>query len=193
MSGGKNREWGYASYDIDDGSLIYTSYEKNGSVNQYHDNGDGGHSHSHWNDKESHDNGDSPSQSRSESNGSPNPSIGEVQESGGCYLTTACMVHFLSNFNDNCEELTILRWFRDTYVSKEDIERYYAVAPAIVSSINNEENSLAIYEYIYDNVVDFCVEAIKNGEYNLAYQRYMNSVILLERQFKSNKRQRTIC
>lgn len=46
--GGSNRDWGYASYNIDrdddsDSNLQYTSYEKNGSVNRYVGNGDGGH------------------------------------------------------------------------------------------------------------------------------------------------------
>ena len=37
--GGKNRDWGYASYDVDryddysDSNLGYTSYENNGKVN----------------------------------------------------------------------------------------------------------------------------------------------------------------
>lgn len=39
--GGNNRDWGYASYDVDkyddysDSNLQYTSYEKDGSVNRY--------------------------------------------------------------------------------------------------------------------------------------------------------------
>ena len=36
--------------------------------------------------------------------------------SGGCYLTSACMKYFQENFNDNCYELTLLRWFRDNFV-----------------------------------------------------------------------------
>ena len=44
-----------------------------------------------------------------------------------CYLTTACMKYFQENFDDNCYELTVLRWFRDNFVSKEDIEHYYEV------------------------------------------------------------------
>lgn len=49
-----------------------------------------------------------------------------------CYLTSACMKYFQEKFDDNCYELTILRWFRDNFVSKEDIEHYYEVAPIIV-------------------------------------------------------------
>ena len=39
-----------------------------------------------------------------------------------CYLTTACMKYFKENFDDNCYELTVLRWFRDNFVSAEDIK-----------------------------------------------------------------------
>ena len=103
--------------------------------------------------------------------------------SGGCYLISACMKYFQEEFDDNCYELTILRWFRDNFVSKEDIEHYYEVAPIIVESINNEERANTIYDYIYDNVVDYCVEQIEQGNYDKAYSRYRNSVLALEEQF----------
>ena len=53
-----------------------------------------------------------------------------------CYLTSACMKYFQEKFDDNCYELTVLRWFRDNFVPKEDIEHYYEVAPIIVEAIN---------------------------------------------------------
>ena len=103
--------------------------------------------------------------------------------SGGCYLTTACMKCYQENFDDNCYELTVLRWFRDNFVSKDDIEHYYKVAPIIVESINNIEKSDIIYDYIYDNIVDYCVEQIEQGNYDKAYNRYKDSVLILEEQF----------
>ena len=103
--------------------------------------------------------------------------------SGGCYLTSACMKYFQENFDDNCYELTVLRWFRDNFVSKEDIEHYYEVAPVIVETINKEEKSGIIYDYIYDNIVDYCVKQIEQGNYDKAYSRYKNSVLILEEQF----------
>lgn len=95
----------------------------------------------------------------------------------GCYLTTACMKYFQENFDDNCYELTILCWFRDNFVSKEDIKHYYEVAPIIA------ENSSIIYDYIYNNIVDYCVEQIEQGNYDKAYNRYKGSVLILEEQF----------
>lgn len=103
--------------------------------------------------------------------------------SGGCYLTSACMKYFQEKFDDNCYELIVLRWFRDNFVSKEDIEHYYEVAPIIVETINKEEKSGIIYDYIYDNIVGYCVEQIEQGNYEAAYNRYKNSVLVLEEQF----------
>lgn len=103
-----------------------------------------------------------------------------------CYLTSACIQYFQESFDDNCYELTILRWFRDNFVSKEDITHYYKIAPIIVESINKEKKLNIIYDYIYENVVDYCVEQIENGNYIEAYNRYKNSVLALEEKFARN-------
>ena len=47
----------------------------------------------------------------------------------GCYLTTACIKHMQDGFDEKCKELTLLRWFKDKFVSQEDIEHYYQTAP----------------------------------------------------------------
>ena len=93
------------------------------------------------------------------------------------------MRHKTKNFDDNCEELTILRWFRDKFVSKEEIEHYYKTAPIIVSALNEFDNSDEIFDFIYENVVRVCVTAIKDGDYDFAYDRYKNSILTLEEQF----------
>ena len=90
------------------------------------------------------------------------------------------MRYFGKLFEDDCYELRVLRWFRDNYVEKEDIEKYYKVAPIIVEAINADEHSDIIYGYIYDNVVDYCVEQIEAGNYTEAYDRYKSSVINFE-------------
>lgn len=97
-----------------------------------------------------------------------------------CYLTTACMKHFQKNFDDNCYELTVLRWFRDNFVTREDIKHYYEIAPLIVSGIDLEEKCYVIYDYIYDNVVDYCVKEIELGNYEDAYKRYKESILVFE-------------
>ena len=180
--GGGNRDWGYASSD-DKGNLTYTSYEKDGSVNRYSDNGDGGHSHSHWDNKDDYNIGKDSDWERQESNDHGNPSTGEVQENGGCYLTSACINHFKNNFNDECYELTLLRWFRDNLVSKNDTIHYYEIAPIIVSEFNNSNNSDLMYDYIYNSVIIPCVIAIENQDYKFAYNKYKNSILILEETF----------
>jgi len=104
----------------------------------------------------------------------------KTSTNGSCYLTTACMKYKMEEFDDNCEELTILRWFRDNFVTKEDIEHYYNVAPIIVREINESKNSNFVYNYIYENIVSVCVESIKNGDYQFAYHRYKSSILALE-------------
>jgi len=100
-----------------------------------------------------------------------------TSSTGNCFITSACMNHYLDTFDDNCEELTILRWFRDNFVPKKDIKHYYHTAPAIVSAIDEMHDKDAVYDYIYESVVYTCVDAIKRGDYHFAYERYKNSIL----------------
>lgn len=104
-----------------------------------------------------------------------------------CFLTTACMRYNNKDFNDSCEELTILRWFRDKFVPQEDIDHYYETAPIIVTAINESKNSDEVFDCIYDNVIAPCVDAIKRGDYDFAYKRYKSSVLILEEEFARPK------
>ena len=71
----------------------------------------------------------------------------------------------------------------DKYVSGEDINHYYKTAPIIVSLINSKKDNNRIYNYIYNNVVKACVDAIKKGDYEFAYNRYKSSILTLEEEF----------
>ena len=187
---GSNREWGYASYYDDpktgETRLIYTSIENNGSVNRYEDKGDGGHTHIHWDKKEDFDAGKEPDSARLTSGNSENPDTGEIQDNGGCYLTTACMHKYKNNFDDNCYELTTLRWFRDKFVSLPDKYHYYKVAPKIVEGIEKTKNKKLYYNSIYNGVIKPCIIMIENGKYKQAYERYKYTVKLLENKFVNN-------
>lgn len=62
------------------------------------------------------------------------------------------------------------------------------MAPSIVEEINTLETYKErndIYKYIYSSIVKYCVNAIKNGEYDKAYLRYKAAVLTLEEQFLS--------
>ena len=93
------------------------------------------------------------------------------------------MQHFMEEFDDDCYELNTLRWFRDTFVSEEDIEHYYEVAPSIVEAISKISGCEEIYNYIYENVIDECVKAIEKGDYEFAYNRYKNSILIFEEEY----------
>lgn len=100
-----------------------------------------------------------------------------------CILTTACMKNLGQNFDDNCQELITLRNFRDKFVSKEEISYYYEIAPIIIENIEKINQKNKIYEYIYKDVVKACVDAINRNDYSFAYNRYKNSVLVLEQNF----------
>lgn len=178
--------WGYHSADYDeDGNLIgetWTRYEDDGSVNRYTDNGDGGHSHSHWKSADDYNAGEDPDQHRSESNRSRNPETPRE----GCFLTTACLKHYeKKEFSDNCFELEVLRRFRDEFVPKKDIAKYYKIAPKIVEKIGAlpQTEQDKIYSYIYKNVVYKSIFFIAKNKPIDAYNVYKNNTIYLAKKF----------
>src|SRR5208282_5655374 len=87
-----------------------------------------------------------------------------------CFLTTACCEH--KGLPDDCDELTILRSFRDTHVPKILIKEYYEIAPQIVRMIKNDHTQL---DYVY-NIITDCVRDIRNNRQTLAVQKYMHMV-----------------
>lgn len=98
---------------------------------------------------------------------------GTSQNSGfslGCFLTTACCEY--KGLEDDCEELTILRNFRDTYVPHDLVEEYYRIAPNICIKIQGDKETL---EHIY-NIIKACVEDIKADRKQSAMNRYINMV-----------------
>lgn len=101
----------------------------------------------------------------------------EKKDDGDFYLTTACMCVMQDMFDDNCQELTILRNFRDTYVKEyhpETIVEYYRTAPNIVRAIKDRTNSQEIYQNMYSNLVQVMIDLIRIGKYEDAYILYKN-------------------
>ncbi len=110
-----------------------------------------------------------------------------------CYLTTACMKHYMEEFDDNCYYLDILRWFRNQFVSKEDKMEYYEVAPKVVKTLDSREDAYSIYQEIYYKVIQVCVRLIEYGRYAEAYKIYKNNVLdLQEKYVKKNIKNSTI-
>ncbi|MCM1236407.1 MAG: hypothetical protein NC489_40530 [Ruminococcus flavefaciens] len=99
----------------------------------------------------------------------------EKKDDSGCYLTTACMRAKLDQFDDNCEELSTLRKFRDTYVKvyhPEAIQEYYSKAPDIVAVIERRADSQKIYLKLYKDLVIGTMKLIKQKRYEDAFNLY---------------------
>lgn len=106
--------------------------------------------------------------------------------SSGCFLTSACTE--ARGLPDDCEELTTLRAFRDSYMKflpngQADICEYYHIAPAIVEKIRLLPNSMEIFDRIYTELVLPCVELIHADKKEDAYIKYRCYVKLLQTQY----------
>lgn len=96
-----------------------------------------------------------------------------------CYITTA--VCDSMGYDDDCRELTVLREFRDGYMSvtvdgPAMIREYYETAPAIVEGINTRTDSACIYREIYKQYIAPCVSMIEAGELEQCLEHYKKMV-----------------
>ena len=96
-----------------------------------------------------------------------------------CYLTTACVA--ARGLPDTCTELQTLRAFRDGVLAcrpngQEDIEEYYRMAPGIVASINQREDAKQIWDRVYAELVEPCMQMIHEGKDDEAQETVPNSV-----------------
>lgn len=107
-----------------------------------------------------------------------------------CFITTAAVTHM--GLKDDCEELTILRKYRDKLV-KEDPEfkkivlEYYRVAPKIVEKINESEEKEEILDNIYKELVVPVTYYLKNGQINEAKDHYIKIYDELKEKYIVNK------
>jgi hypothetical protein len=106
--------------------------------------------------------------------------------SGSCFITSS--VCFAMGMDDDCEELTIIRRFRDNWLKEQeygaaDIEEYYSCAPKICASINQNENARDIYKEIYEVYILPCVELLKKQKSSSCYDLYKKMVNTLKARF----------
>lgn len=102
-----------------------------------------------------------------------------------CYITTSTVNYM--GLDDDCEELTLLRKFRDGYLinqpNGEDlIKLYYRYAPQIVEGIDKRDNKAEIYINLYE-IVKQCAIAIRNGDNEFAFNTYCRMVRKLYDEF----------
>lgn len=107
-------------------------------------------------------------------------------DTGGCYITSACMAALNEEFDDHCYELTTLRHYRDTWLKEHyprDIALYYEKAPALVRMIDRRSDHTDIYKHIYSEMVMPSVRAIEANDYETARTIYRNQYLALEEQY----------
>lgn len=114
------------------------------------------------------------------------PALAPARGGGGCcFITTACVQY--KGLDDNCEELTVLRDFRDHYLLKKNngiqlFNMYYQYSPAILSGIRRRKDEEEILARLY-LVIRQCVEAINRGDNEFAYRTYCRMVLELKEEF----------
>ena len=104
-------------------------------------------------------------------------------KSGWCFITTAACEYF--GKPDNCYELTMLRQFRDGWLTaqpggEELIREYYRVAPSIVEKLDVAEQRDAIYREIWNHYIIPCVRLIEQNAYKPCRALYEKMVLDLK-------------
>lgn len=106
-------------------------------------------------------------------------SVQASQSGSWCFITTA--VCESSKKPDDCEELTILRKFRDEYMLIDDdrkklVDEYYRIAPEIVAKLKEHDNSDEIFKAILDEFIYPCIIYIKKGCFECAKNHYIRMI-----------------
>ncbi|MCC7029911.1 MAG: hypothetical protein IT257_06365, partial [Chitinophagaceae bacterium] len=111
------------------------------------------------------------------------PVAADDEAEDDCFITTACMLTL--GKTDDCEELTLLRHFRDQTLKADAaglklIKEYYQIAPAIVQAIAGKANKEAIYKEIYLDMLRPTMQHIAAKENQEAIQIYKNYTLKLK-------------
>ncbi len=107
------------------------------------------------------------------------------EEESNCFITTACVKYY--GLKDDCYELQTLRHFRDTYLLKSDqgkqmVNKYYEVAPAIVKSLEADNEKKIIFADIFLQIKSAC-SAIEHQDFEKATNIYKSTVANLYHKF----------
>lgn len=101
-----------------------------------------------------------------------------------CFITTAVCDY--AGLSDDCEELTILRWYRDNILYYRPrgpgmINEYYELAPAIVEKINVNPSKDNICDHLLTSYIRPSCAAILEGRFEDALRLYRSCVVDAER------------
>ncbi|MCR4587423.1 MAG: hypothetical protein K5682_03340 [Lachnospiraceae bacterium] len=96
-----------------------------------------------------------------------------------CYITTAVCEN--RKMGIDCEELNLIRSFRDGYMAGSEegralIDEYYDIAPTIVKRIDKSSNADKVYQMILQEYILPCVDKIKTGDLSGCMSTYCKMV-----------------
>lgn len=102
-----------------------------------------------------------------------------------CFISTACVRSM--GLPDDCEELTVMRRFRDEYVRLLEggeliVARYYATSPRILARIHESPQAELVLHRLYARV-SRCVALAKAGDNAGALAEYLDMVTTLEQTY----------
>jgi hypothetical protein len=104
-----------------------------------------------------------------------------------CFLSTACIQH--KHLPDQCEELQVLRKFRDEYMrasplGQQLVKEYYSLGPGLVKAIELDSNKANTYRYIYSCIKNACAK-IRLQKNESAQEVYTKMVKRLSKKYTS--------
>ena len=110
----------------------------------------------------------------------------DYKNASRCFITSA--VCLTLGKPDNCEELTVMRLFRDEWLREQPdglkhIEEYYNIAPTIVSQIDKSSERKSIYAGIYRKYILPCVENAKAKNFFESNRIYITMVEDLKEEY----------
>ncbi len=122
-------------------------------------------------------------------------SSSDPERSGFCFITTAACLAL--HERKDCQQLNILREFRDTYISDGGtgdllIDEYYRVGPLLVSKIERGWNPMAVYYILWEFYIEPSCEAIKQHKRETAKNIYITMVKNLCRHYRVPLREEVV-
>jgi hypothetical protein len=115
----------------------------------------------------------------------------------GCFITTA--VCSALGRSDDCEELTMFRKFRDTFMletaeMRGEVDEYYEIAPRICEAIDETgpETAIKTYSKIWSSSLKPAFEALLTGENRKAHGIYKQMVMGLKKEYIDTQRDKEI-
>lgn len=105
---------------------------------------------------------------------------------GLCYITTAVCDY--QGKADDCQELTMLRGYRDDYLmaspeGRNLVEEYYDTAPYLVQVMNMQPERGKIYEELYRSCLVPCLTCIEENDGETCRQIYIDMVRGLQKKY----------